>query len=171
MKIGIIGTGNIGGALATAWAKAGHQIFLGARDAENFKGKHLLENENTTAHSIAETIASADVILVATPSHIVQELAGAFADAAGKVLIDATNSVRFKPEPYATAYHAFAALTPCEVVKCFNTTGFENLLDPSYGEQRLDMFMGGDSPKAKEVARALALDVGFEECYDFGGAS
>ena len=43
MKIAIIGTGNVGGALATKWAGAGHEINLGARDLENFKGKELLQ--------------------------------------------------------------------------------------------------------------------------------
>lgn len=38
MKIAIIGTGNVGGALATKWANAGHQIFLGVQNLDNFKG-------------------------------------------------------------------------------------------------------------------------------------
>ena len=42
MKIAIIGTGNVGGALATRWAQAGHTIILGVRDLQNFKGKELL---------------------------------------------------------------------------------------------------------------------------------
>ena len=42
MKIAIIGTGNVGGALATNWSKNGHQILLGTNDVQNFKGKDLL---------------------------------------------------------------------------------------------------------------------------------
>lgn len=41
--------------------------------------------------------------------------------------------------------------------------------DPKYGETSLDMFMAGSSEKGKQVARQLALDAGFAECYDFGG--
>ena len=44
MNIAIIGSGNVGGALALKWAKAGHTILLGVRDVENFKGKELLSN-------------------------------------------------------------------------------------------------------------------------------
>lgn len=168
MKIAIIGTGNVGGALATQWAKAGHQILLGVQDTQNFKGTALLKNPNTSAHSIAEASAQAEAILVATPPQIASELAKQLGDLHGKVLIDATNAVRSRPEPYPTAFHAFVAGTAAEVVKCFNTTGFENMLNPDYGAVRLDMFMAGDSDKAKSVAAQLAKDAGFEHCYDFG---
>jgi predicted dinucleotide-binding enzyme len=83
-------------------------------------------------------------------------------------LIDATNAIRLKPDPYPTAYHAFEALTKAEVVKCFNSTGFENMLQPDYNGTRLDMFMAGKSEAAKKVARQLARDAGFATCYDFG---
>jgi predicted dinucleotide-binding enzyme len=54
-------------------------------------------------------------------------------------------------------------------VKCFNTTGFNNMLNPVYGDQSLDLFMAGDSLRGKTMARQLALDAGFGECYDIGG--
>ena len=55
------------------------------------------------------------------------------------------------------------------MVKCFNTTGFENMADPSYDGTAVDMFMAGDSSRARDVARGLALDLGFAECFDCGG--
>lgn len=168
MKIAIIGTGNVGGALAAAWAKAGHQILLGVRDQSNFKGMELLANPGTVALGIKEAAAEAEVILVATPPQFAEDLATAFGDVRGKVIIDATNAVRTRPDNYPTAYHAFAALTGAEVVKCFNTTGYENMLDPVYGGQRIEVFMAGDSDTAKQTARQLALDAGFGDCLDFG---
>ncbi|MEM8899279.1 MAG: NAD(P)-binding domain-containing protein, partial [Bacteroidota bacterium] len=74
MKIAIIGTGNVGGALATQWAKAGHQILLGVRDKVQFKGKELLNNEHTSVHRIAEAVALSEVILVASPPQIAEQL-------------------------------------------------------------------------------------------------
>lgn len=168
MKIAIIGTGNVGGALAAAWAKAGHQILLGVRDQSNFKGMELLANPGTVALGIKEAAAEAEVILVATPPQFAEDLAPAFGDVRGKVIIDATNAVRTRPDNYPTAYHAFAALTGAEVVKCFNTTGYENMLDPVYGGQRIEVFMAGDSDTAKQTARQLALNAGFGDCLDFG---
>ena len=79
-----------------------------------------------------------------------------------------TNAIRTKPEPYATAYHAFEALTEAEVVKCFNSTGFENMKNPEYAQHQLDMFMAGDGDTAKSIAAQLAVDAGFAQCYDFG---
>ena len=170
MKIAIIGTGNVGGALAIQWAKAGHQIFLGVRDTSNFKGMELLKNENTSVHYIQEAVNLSEVILVASPPQFTEHLAATFGNVAEKVIIDATNSIRTKPENYPTAYHAFEALTEAEIVKCFNSTGFENMKNPDYGDLRLDMFMAGKSDKAKSVAAQLSMDAGFENCYDFGGS-
>lgn len=170
MKIAIIGTGNVGGALATAWAKAGHQILLGARDTANFKGAELLQNPNTSVHAIETAVQEAKAILVATPPQFAESLALAFGDVSGKVIIDSTNAVRTKPENYPTAFHAFEALTKADVVKCFNSTGFENMQNPEYGHVRLDMFMAGSNQRAKALATQLALDAGFENCYDFGGS-
>ncbi|MCG9876018.1 MAG: NAD(P)-binding domain-containing protein [Leptospiraceae bacterium] len=51
MNIAIIGTGNVGSALASAWSRVGHTIFLGVRDKLSFKGKELLKNKNTIVYS------------------------------------------------------------------------------------------------------------------------
>ncbi|MEZ4888503.1 MAG: NAD(P)-binding domain-containing protein [Chitinophagales bacterium] len=168
MKIAIIGTGNVGGALATQWSKAGHEIHLGVQNTNDFKGKDLLENDHTSVHTVSEAVALAEVILVATPPHIALDLADEFGDVAEKIIIDATNVVQKNPTPYPTAFHAFEDLTKAEVVKCFNTTGFENMQDPKYGDFQLDMFMAGNSNRAKNTAKQLAKDIGFANCYDFG---
>lgn len=170
MKIAIIGTGNVGGALATQWSRAGHQIYLGVRDTTNFKGKKLLHNENTSIHTIPEAVENAAVILVASPPQFAETLSQSFRHLSNKIIIDATNAVRTKPEKYPTAYHAFEALPNAEVVKCFNSTGYENMENPNYGRVSLDMFMAGNSENAKVITAQLSKDAGFENCYDFGGS-
>jgi predicted dinucleotide-binding enzyme len=57
-----------------------------------------------------------------------------------------------------------------DVVKCFNTTGFNNMKNPVYDGVAIDMFMADDSEKAKGTAHQLALDAGFGACYDVGGS-
>jgi 8-hydroxy-5-deazaflavin:NADPH oxidoreductase len=168
MNIAIIGTGNVGGALATNWSKRGHTINLGVNDTNNFKGKDLLANENTKAFSIQEAVAKSDVILIATPPTAIFEIIDQLGDVANKVIIDATNSIGKTPEPYPTVYHCLLNKTNAEVVKCFNSTGFENMLNPMYNGEAIDMFMAGDSEKAKLIATQLALDAGFGSCVDFG---
>lgn len=170
MHIAIIGTGNVGGALAENWAKAGHTIHLGVRDLDNFKGKELLELPNISAHSIADAVAASEVVLIAATPPAIFSIVEQMGDAKGKIILDAMNSVRSGPEPFANTFDALKALTKdAQIVKCFNTTGFENMRDPQYPGGALDMFMAGSSETGKQVARQLALDAGFSECWDFGG--
>ncbi len=170
MRIAIIGTGNVGGALAENWSKAGHQILLGVRDLQNFKGQELLQFPNITAQTIAEAVSAAETILIAATPQATVAIAEQLGQTGDKVIIDAMNSVRVRPEPYAHTAEALQAITGSpHVVKCFNTTGFENMRDPNYGGVGIDMFMAGSSEHGKQVARQLALDAGFAACYDFGG--
>ena len=171
MNIAIIGTGNIGTALGKAWAKAGHNISLGVRDLDNFKGKEMLGLDNVTVHSIGDAVKLSEVILIAAIPPATADIVSAMGNVNGKIIIDTMNSVRAKPEGYNNTFEALIDLTEgAEVVKCFNSTGFENMINPVYpGDVHLDMFMAGDSKEAKETVRRLAKDVGFADCYDFGG--
>jgi predicted dinucleotide-binding enzyme len=170
MNIAIIGTGNVGGALATAWAKAGHTIHLGVQDIGNFKGKQLLDNPQTSVHSIREAVSGSEIVLIATPPPAIFAILESMGDVGGKIIIDATNSIRQSPDPYPTVFHFLTDRTPAKVVKCFNSTGFENMLNPRYPEGAIDMFMAGDNAEAKKAAAQLALDAGFGSCLDFGKA-
>ncbi|SFE58098.1 NADPH-dependent F420 reductase [Thermoflexibacter ruber] len=171
MKISIIGTGNVGGALATRWAKAGHQILLGTRDLAKFEDKHLLENPQTSLHTIAESSKEAEVILIAAVPQASQSIAEQIREfVKGKFIIDAMNSVRTKPNGFNNSFEALKSYLPeSEIVKCFNSTGFENMQNPIYHGEGIDMFVAGSSSKGKEIAKQLALDAGFSTCWDFGG--
>ena len=171
MKIAIIGTGNVGGALATKWSKAGHQIFLGVNNQQNFKGKALLENGNTSVHAVTEAVAQSEVVLIATPAKVTIEVTQSLGDTSGKVIIDSMNIVRGNgPEGYTNTTVAILAHTATnDVVKCFNTTGFNNMQNTAYDGQSIDAFVAGDSAKAKALASHLALDADFGACYDVGG--
>jgi 8-hydroxy-5-deazaflavin:NADPH oxidoreductase len=171
MKIAIIGTGNVGGALAKRWANVGHQILLGTRDLSKFEDRHLLSNPNTTLHTIPECAENAEVILIAAVPQASQSIAEQIkAYVKGKTIIDAMNSVRTKPEGFGNSFEALRSLLPdSEVVKCFNTTGFENMADPIYQGEGIDMFVAGSSTAGKKTATQLAIDAGFANCWDFGG--
>jgi predicted dinucleotide-binding enzyme len=171
MRIAIIGVGNVGGALAAGWARAGHEVILGVRNLNDSEVKTLVAtSKNMSAKAVGEAAREAEVILVSVPVTAINDVAKALGEAKNKIIIDATNAVFQKPEPYAHGVAAFKALTQCEdVVKCFNSTGFENMANPNYGETAIDMFVAGSSAKGKAVAAQLAKDLGFAECYDFGG--
>ena len=170
MHITVIGTGNVGGALAENWADKGHQIHLGVRDTSKFKGRHLLSHPNITAYPIDKAVTRSDVILIAAVPQYTRSIIESMGDVTGKVIIDAMNSIRTSPEGYSNSFEALKTLAKGgELVKCFNTTGFENMKDPVYHGKGIDMFMAGDSKRGKEIAKQLALDAGFSSCYDFGG--
>ena len=171
MNIAIIGTGNIGTALGRSWAKARHKIALGVRDPENFKGKEMLGFDNVSVHSIHEAAKQSDIILIAAIPPATADIVAAMGNVSGKIIVDAMNSVRTKPEGYNDTFEALTDLAKgAEVVKCFNSTGFENMGNPVYPQDvHIDMFMAGDSKEAKAAVKQLALDAGFADCYDFGG--
>lgn len=172
MKIAIIGSGNVGGALAQQWVKAGHLVLIGAQFPLSEKNRTLASKIGEDRFtSVSSAVQQADVVLVATPPTAIDSVVSQVVDWTGKVIIDATNAIMKKPEPYETVFHLLTDKTNAEVVKCFNTTGFENMLDPQYDQQAIDMFMAGDSAVAKSVAHQLALDCGFATCVDFGNSS
>jgi len=171
MKIAIIGTGNVGGALASKWAAKGHKINLGVRDVHSFKGNELLSNPNTQAYTVEEAVQKSDVILLSTPATAAVEVVKSMGDTSGKIIIDAMNIVMGRgPQGYKHATDAILENTQTkDVVKCFNTTGFNNMQNPEYGGVALDLFVAGDSEKGKAAAIQLAKDAGFAACYNIGG--
>lgn len=171
MKIAVIGSGNVGGALAQGWAKAGHEITFGVRNKDEFKGTGLIKLKNIAVASIPEAVKSSEVVVIAAVPQAIKSIAEAMGDVSNKVIIDAMNSVRVKPDPYSNTTEALMNLTNCKnIVKCFNTTGAENMADPVYQGGGIDMLYAGDSEKAKKVAEQLAKDLGFENVYNFGGS-
>ena len=73
MDIAIIGTGNIGGALARRWAQLGHNINLGVRNTSSFKGQDLVKFSNINLKSIQQAVLDSEVIVVAVPAMAILE--------------------------------------------------------------------------------------------------
>lgn len=158
MNITIIGTGNVGGALAGAFRKAGHSVIYGVKDPSlAFKGKELADQLGIPYFKVAEAVAKSEVIVVSTPAELAAEVAKSLGDTSGKVIIDTMNAVFMKPEGFSnTADAILANCNTTDVVKCFNTTGFENMANPVYHGEGIDMFVAGSSEKGKKVAMQLA---------------
>ncbi len=171
MKIAIIGGGHVGSALAKGLSRAGHTVLVGARNPESPAIKSLVQDfQNITAHPINEAAEKAEVLIITTPPAAILNLALQLEKVNEKIIIDATNSVFNKPSHYQNGSKALRELTGFgHVVKCFNSTGFENMENPRYGKIAIDMFTAGNSDRGKQIASQLARDIGFAECYDFGG--
>ena len=172
MKIAIIGSGNVGGALAKKWIQAGHKILIGARFPLSDKNLQLaVEIGQDPFTSIESAVTQSDIILISTPATATVEVVKSLGNTAGKIIIDTMNVVMGRgPVGYKNTTDAILGNTQTrDVVKCFNTTGFNNMLNPIYGNSALDLFVAGDSEKGKTIAVQLAKDAGFAECYNIGG--
>lgn len=172
MNITIIGHGNVGGALAGAFHRAGHTVTLGVRGTPNDEAQALLQQyTGMQALPLPQSAAGAEALLLATPPAAVLEVVPTLNLTPEVVVIDATNNLGAPlAGQYATAYAWLRAQGLPHVAKCFNTTGYENMAAPAYGPSLVaDMFYGGSSPHARAVARQLALDAGFAQAYDWGG--
>lgn len=171
MKIAVIGTGNVGSALALKWASSGHQVMLGVRDTSHFKNMEKLDRQDIAVYPVREAVAQAELILLATPAPMAIEVAQSLGSTEGKIIIDSMNIVMGRgPAGFNNTADAVLANTGTrDVVKCFNTTGANNMENPLYGDIAIDVFVCGDSLRGKKAAIDLARDAGFGACYDIGG--
>lgn len=171
MNITIIGTGNIGSTLAAAFRKVGHSVVFGVKDpAISFKGKAFADQFGFPYYAINEAVAKSEIIVTSIPAQFAADVAKSLGDVADKIIIDTMNGAFMKPEGFTNTGDAILANCNCtDVVKCFNTTGFENIANPIYNGEGIDMFVAGNSEKGKQVATQLAKDIGFANCFDFGG--
>lgn len=138
MKIGILGGGRVGGALALAWQTAGHDVTVSTRE------------------TVAGTAADADVLLLAVPCTAAADVLASAGDLTGKVLIDATNNLSGGP-----AGAEIAAMAPgAHPVKAFNTVFAQFFADPP--EVPPTLVFAGDDSGAKETVAELIRAAGFE---------
>jgi hypothetical protein len=155
MRIGIIGTGSVGTALATGFAAAGHDVVLGSRSPTETAGP-----EGVSVESQQDAADQGEVVVLAVPGGATAVVAADLADAlAGKPLVDATNEY---PEPAADrslAERVADAAPGANVVKAFNTIGANRMTDPVVDGERATMFLAGE---ATDTVADLAADLGFE---------
>lgn len=177
MKIAFIGVGKVGAPLAARLAEAGHDVVLAeSRDGSATVSAALARSKRLTSKSIAEAVAGAEVVFLATPFQANEAVLRPLADAlAGKVVVDCTNPVGaglthgLKNE--RSGSELVQSLAPkAHVVKAFTIYGFENFEDPSYPAYNVKpaMLFCGDSRDAKARVGQLISDCGFEP-VDVGG--
>ncbi|MBN2009816.1 NAD(P)-binding domain-containing protein [candidate division KSB1 bacterium] len=163
MKIGIIGSGVVGQTLGSGFNSLGHSVKIGTRDPQKLQDWVKTNRPNASAGSFAETASFGDVIVVAV-SWSGCENALKLADPknfAGKVVIDATNPLKFteqgKPPQLALGHTDSAGeqvqrwLPDAHVVKAFNIAGNAHMVHPDFPDGPPDMFICGNDNKAKQT--------------------
>lgn len=166
MKIGVLGSGNVGGTLGRAFARAGHDVVYGVRDVADTKHDGL-RHARAELRPLGEVATASDVLVLATPWNATEAVLGQAGDLGGKPLLDATNPIG--PGFALTHGHTDSGgeqvarwARTAKVVKVMNTTGVENMENPRYGDARAAMFLCGDDADACALAARLAEDIGFE---------
>lgn len=180
MRIGILGAGDMADALGTQWARAGHEVMVGARNARRAAALAARIGAGARAGSFAEAAGFGDVVLLALPYSVAYEQAGALRETlCGRVLIDCTNDLGpgFVPagrgrESAAERIAAAAGgpTRPARVVKAFNHCheSVWRLTPPEFGGRALAVPLCGDDESALAVVRSLVKDLGAEPVFGGG---
>lgn len=170
MKIGILGSGNVGGTLGTRWAQGGHSVVFGTRKPDSQEIRDLVAKAglNACASSNADAVAASEVAVLTAPFGATKGLLTGLRNLAGKILIDATNPVLADLSGLEVGTTTSAGEQVAQwaggarVVKAFNTVGYSIMADPAFGEAKPVMFYCGDDAAAKKVVAQLVSELGFD---------
>jgi predicted dinucleotide-binding enzyme len=167
MRIAIIGAGNVGQALAGAWANAGHSVVFGLRDPKSMKYKQIPAAQRSTLEGAA---AGVDAIVLATPWPATEAAVRQLGDLAGKIIVDCTNPLTSGAGGLALALgfetsgaeRVASWAKGARVFKTLNQTGAENMAKGSDFATKPAMFVAGDDEDGKRRVMQLVGDLGFE---------
>jgi len=181
MRVGILGTGEVGKTLGKAFVALGHEVKMGSREATNEKALAWAREagRGASAGTFADAADFGEVIVLATlgaANRSVLEAAGP-ERLRGKLVIDATNPLDYARgfPPGLSVGHtdsggeqAQRLLPGAFVVKAFNTVGHAHFFRPDFPGGPPDMFICGDDEGAKERVSGLLDEFGWGT-VDLGG--
>ena len=181
MKIGFIGSGQVGRSLGSGFAALAHHVKLGSRDAGKDKLRDWAAEAGPRAStgSFAEAAAFAEIAVLCTlwvGTENALTLAGRDR-LSGKIVIDTTNPLDFSAgvPPRLALGHTDSAgeqvqrwLPDARVVKCFNIVGHAHMVNPSFPGGPPDMLLCGNNAAAKQAVSELASTLGWPT-IDIGG--
>ncbi|VXC19731.1 NADPH-dependent F420 reductase [Pseudomonas sp. 8O] len=171
LRIGIIGTGNIGGALARLWVEAGHEVMISSRNPERLQPLASELGERARVGTPREAAAFGEVILLAVPYGATPQVGRDYvSELAGKVVLDAGNPRPGRDGPMAEEAVEMGAglasqqfLPGVRLVRAFNAISAHNLRSQAHRSgEKLAIPLAADDEAALEVAARLVTDAGFD---------
>ena len=170
MRIGIIGIGNVGSALARGLMGKGHALVLGTRDPAEAAALRLAAETGASLATPQAAAADAEIVILALPWAVAAEAVRGLGDLAGKIVIDCMNPLGMVDGVLGlTVGHTTSGaeilagwLPGARIVKTLNQVGAEIMADTSGLPQRPVMFMAGDDAPAKATVAGLLSALGFE---------
>ncbi len=170
MKIGIVGTGNVGAILGTRLGSLGHEIHFVTRSPQSELAQSLTTVPGVVSLTdrLATLIPAVPLCIYAGPYDSAREILGGVSDFQNTIVVDCTNPLNRSfdalqlghTESAGEKIAAWAA--GARVVKAFNTTSVATLANPTYGEHRATQFYCGDDAEAKQVVAKLIDELGME---------
>jgi predicted dinucleotide-binding enzyme len=171
MKIGVVGSGNIGSTVGTLWVKAGHPVLFSSRHPEQLKP--LVDGLGSLARAgtVREALTFGDVIFIGVPYGAYPQIGKDYAkEFAGKIVLDAGNAVLARDgEVGREAREKGVGLTSAKylagarIVRAFNTLNFRKIASLAHrSDGRIAIPIASDDQEALKVASSLVRDAGFE---------
>ena len=180
MKIGILGTGDVGRALGKGFVERGDQVMIGSRDPNSDKLNDWKKANGASARtgSFADAAKFGEIIVLATlwsGTESALNLAGK-ENLKGKVVIDCTNPLVFGPTgPQLALGHTDSGgeqiqrwIPDAKVVKAFNIVGNPDMVKPDFPGGPPDMWIAGNDADAKTTVTKILSDFGWP-VIDTGG--
>ena len=171
LRIGIIGTGNVGGALARHWAAAGRELVISSRNPEELRPLAESLGPRVRAATPHEAAAFGDVVVVAVPYAATPQIGRDYAaELAGKIVVDTGNPFVSRDGPMAedaiakgTGVASAEHLPGTRLVRAFNAIAAARLASESgRTPDRIAVPLAGDDAEALRMAERLVRDAGFE---------
>ena len=170
IKIGIVGSGRVGGGIGSVWVKAGHEVMFSSRHIEHDKALAAKLGANAHAGTPREAAAFGEVVMISVPYGALPEV-GKDLEALikGKIVIDTCNPFVWRDGEIATwarekgAGLASANLIPgARIVRAFNAIGAARMSTAHQDPGRIGMPIASDDAEAIVVASNLIRDIGYE---------
>lgn len=176
-RVGILGSGVVGQALASGLARHGHDVMIASR--EPAKLAEFAAEAGVATGTFDQAAAHGELVVLCAKGDAVEAvlaLAGP-ERLAGKVVIDTTNPLDFssgRPGMFVGFDDSLGeriqrAVPEARVVKAFNIVSAWQMIDPGFEGGPADMFIAGDDDGAKAVVTDLLHDVGWPTVWDTGG--
>jgi len=171
IKIGIIGSGNIGSTVGTLWVKAGHPVLFSSRHPEELKPLVDSLGPVARAGTVKEAFAFGDVVFIGVPYGAYPQIGKDYArEFIGKIVLDAGNAVLARDgeitketREKGIGITSLKYLAGARIVRAFNTMSFRKLADNANRPgTRMAIPIAGDDKEALTVAQALVRDAGFD---------
>lgn len=175
--IAIIGTGDVASALGPRFAEQGYTIVYGSRDPDRNSVHDLVarSGDGASATSQADAAAAGDIVVLAVPGLLVEEITRNLGDLDGKILIDPSNPLRlidgrFEHSVDTSNTEIIQAAAPgADVVKAFSTINVSTMIDPSDAGGPVSVPLAGNSTDAKRKVADIVREMDLEP-IDLGDA-